>query len=88
MLNITVGGDAEGGYMVDIHDGARSGTYSPAGVDTDVDALVEALKLHDPELLAKLREATPSPEPSGDVHDGVTASRDDDHSNTDVIDNV
>jgi hypothetical protein len=72
MLKLSVGGDPEGGYLVEVHDGEKFGLYRPEGVTTDVDALIAAMKDHDPELLAKVREAIPSPEAPSETGDGAT----------------
>lgn len=53
MLNISVGGDAAGGYLVDVHDGTKSGVYRPDAAD-DHEAFAAALKEHDPELAGKI----------------------------------
>lgn len=42
-----VSGDAVGGWIVEIHDGDRYGTYSPEAADAEA-ALAAAWKLHDP----------------------------------------
>jgi hypothetical protein len=57
MLNISVGGDVEGGYLVDVHDGDKHGVYRPDGIKDDQSALAAALKEHDPELQARLAKA-------------------------------
>ena len=45
MLRLSVGGDAEGGYLVDVHDGDRQGVYSPTA-KTAAEAIQKALKEH------------------------------------------
>lgn len=57
MLRLSVGGDAEGGYLVDIHDGTKSGTYNPQDVGDDHGALASAIHEHDPDLGAALGKA-------------------------------
>lgn len=42
---VTVGGDAESGWMVDVHDGDRHGAYSPEAADAD-EARTKALAMH------------------------------------------
>lgn len=54
MLRLSVGGDAEGGWLVDVHDGEKAGAYRPEG-DSDAAALVAAIKEHDPALLESLK---------------------------------
>lgn len=54
MLRLSVGGDAEGGWLVDIHDGEKAGAYRPEG-DSDVAALVAAIKEHDSALFETLK---------------------------------
>lgn len=71
MLRLSVGGDAEGGWMVDIHDGEKNGCYRSEG-DTPVAALVAAIKEHDPALLDELRAAIPSPDQPENVESGHT----------------
>jgi hypothetical protein len=44
-MRITVGGDAETGWLVDIHDGFKQGCYSPPA-DTPELAAVLALQIH------------------------------------------
>lgn len=44
-IRVTVGGDPEGGWLVDIHDGENSQVYNPAGKTAD-DAVASALKDH------------------------------------------
>ncbi len=58
MLRLSAGGDAEGGWLVDVHDGVKHGVYRPEGVTSDAAALVAALHEHDPELLDTLRTET------------------------------
>lgn len=57
MLNISVGGDAAGGYIVDVHDGEKYGVYRPENVTDDGAALVSAIKEHDPQLAVALSKA-------------------------------
>jgi hypothetical protein len=54
MLNMSVSGDARGGYMVDVHDGDKHAVYHPEGIETDQEALALALKEHDPDLSGRL----------------------------------
>lgn len=42
---VTVGGDPEGGWLVDVHDGVHAGVYSPDAVDAD-EAKAKALDMH------------------------------------------
>lgn len=49
-LRLSVGGDPEGGWLVDIHDGARHETYRPEAA-TLPEALMTAWREHDPELV-------------------------------------
>lgn len=77
MLRLSVGGDAEGGWMVDIHDGEKNGCYRPEG-DTPVAALVAAIKEHDPALLDELRAAISSPAAPDETGDGQTESHSED----------
>jgi len=44
-MRITVGGDAETGWLVDIHDGFKQGCYSPPA-DTPELAAVLSLQIH------------------------------------------
>lgn len=54
MLNISVGGDPAGGYLVDVHDGDKRGTYTPQATN-DHGAFIAAIKEHGSDLLAKFR---------------------------------
>lgn len=45
-LRVTVGGDAAGGFLVDIHDGENSTVYNPQGVGNTNEAVAAALKDH------------------------------------------
>lgn len=56
MLNISVGGDPEGGYLVDVHDGDKRGVYRPQAGD-DHAAFASAVKEHDPGLAAAIAKA-------------------------------
>lgn len=51
-LRLSVGGDPDGGWLVDIHDGDRSEVYRPPGesVKTVILAAVWSLCQHDPSL--------------------------------------
>jgi hypothetical protein len=57
MLNISVGGDAAGGFLVDVHDGDKRGVYRPANVEDDHGAFASAVREHDPALCEKLLAA-------------------------------
>lgn len=45
-LRVTVGGDAAGGFLVDIHDGENNAVYSPEGVGNTDEAVAAALTDH------------------------------------------
>lgn len=45
-IRTTVGGDAKGGFLVDLHDGLHNPTYRPEGVKTPDDAVKAALADH------------------------------------------
>lgn len=72
MLRLSVDGDAEGGWLVDIHDGKMNGCYRPEG-DTEVAVLVAAIQEHDPDLLTALRNTIPSPD-AEEGEEGQTAT--------------
>jgi hypothetical protein len=79
MLNISVGGDPDGGYLVDIHDGGRHDVYRPVGHGSDVDVLAAALKEHDTDLYDRLGNAISSREmeaAQAAVADVAAAARD------------
>ena len=42
---ISVNGDPEAGWIVDVHDGDRHGTYSPDGKNA-TEVIAKALKMH------------------------------------------
>lgn len=44
-MRVTVGGDPEGGWLVDIHDGTEWGVYHPEAADAET-AKAAALKAH------------------------------------------
>jgi hypothetical protein len=50
---ISVNGDAEAGWIVDVHDGDRQGVYSPDG-KTAAEAITAALKEHAGEAKGKM----------------------------------
>lgn len=49
-LRLSVGGDPDGGWLVDIHDGDRNEVYRPEASKTAAEAAVAALIQHDPGL--------------------------------------
>lgn len=49
-FRMTVGGDADGGFLVDIHDGTTNKVYRPADTPTIAYASFEALCEHFPEI--------------------------------------
>lgn len=57
MLNISVGGDAEGGHLVNVHDGETNTVQRPEGVQTDVEAFVAAVKSHGGKLWDDMKAA-------------------------------
>lgn len=61
-LRLSVGGDPDGGWLVDIHDGDRSEVYRPPGenVKTVTLAALWALYQHDPSLHAPSAPADPT----------------------------
>jgi hypothetical protein len=60
---ISVNGDAEAGWIVDVHDGDRQGVYSPDG-KTAAEAITAALKEHAGEGKTKAKaEAKPDEKP-------------------------
>jgi hypothetical protein len=80
MLNISVGGDAAGGYLVDVHDGDRHGVYRPADVANDHEAFASAIQQHDPELANALSKVLGGGEAEKNAlaeRDAAIAERDD-----------
>lgn len=62
-FRLTVDGDAEGGWMVDIHDGTTNAVYRPEGPENDREAAMAALAMHFPET----KEPAPPPEAAPQV---------------------
>lgn len=67
MIRVSVGGDLEGGHLVDVHDGTTHSVQRPEGVTTDVEAFVSAVETHGGKLWEDMKAAW-----SGDV-DAVRA---------------
>ena len=58
MLKVYVDGDPKGGYIVDVHDGDRFGTYHP-DAKNDLQALSMALDEHFPKHEPAAEPAAP-----------------------------
>lgn len=62
-LRVSVSGDPDGGWIVDVHDGDRHGVYHPRGVDL-IQAMMAGLREHDGGL-GSYTALTPSSVPPG-----------------------